>query len=101
VSITCNLLYYIDASSFELQQRGKEKVKLLECLHIVVSRHRATRHSCPGLAELAVPSSAACSLCFTASSYSGESNDLYNSLLPIISDLTVWEEGITNYHPIF
>lgn len=68
--------YYVGASGFQLQQRGKGKVKLLECPHFAVSSHRATEHCCPGLAELAVPSSAACSLFFTASPYSGESNNL-------------------------
>lgn len=94
--------YYVGASGYELQQRGKGKVKLLECSHIAVSSHRATRHCCPGLAELAVPSSAACSLLFTASPYSGKSNNLNvcTSLCRVLSYYFswfshFWEEEIT------
>lgn len=84
--------YYVGASGYELQQREKGKVKLLESPHIAASSHRATRHCYPGLAELAGPFSAARRLFFMASPYSGESNNLnvctslYRvSFLPVIS----------------
>lgn len=64
--------YYVGASGYELQQREKGKVKLLESPHIAASSHRATRHCYPGLAELAGPFSAARRLFFMASPYSGE-----------------------------
>ena len=84
--------YYVGASGYELQQREKGKVKLLEYPHIAASSHRATGQCCPGLAELAGPSSAARSLFFTASPHCRESNNLnvctslYRvSFLPVIS----------------
>ena len=84
--------YYVGASGYELQQREKGKVKLLECPPISASSHRATGQCCPGYAEPAGPSSAAQSLFFTASPYSRESNNLnvctslYRvSFLPVIS----------------
>lgn len=74
---TCIFCHFcVGASGYELQQRGKGRGKLLECPHIAVSSHRTTRHWCPGLAELAVPSSAACNLLFIVSPCPGENNNL-------------------------
>lgn len=45
--------YCVSTSDYELQHKGKGKVKLLKCSHIAFFSHRATRHCWPGLAELA------------------------------------------------
>ena len=99
--------YYVGASGYELQQRGEGKVKLLECPHIAASSRRATGHCCPGLAELAGPSSAACNLLFTASPYSGERNNLhvctslYRVLSYLLFQLILTILGGRNYYPNF
>lgn len=97
--------YYVGASGYELQQRGKGKVKRLECPPTAASGPRATRPCCPGLVELAAPHSAACSPLFTASPYSGESNNLnvgtspYRILSYLLFQLILTVLGERNDYP--
>lgn len=107
ITTICHLIMYVCASSYELQQRGREKGKLLERPYIAVFSHRATGHCCLALAELAAPSCAACSLLFTASPYSGESNNLdvctslYKVLSYLLFKLILSILGGRNYNPNF